>query len=309
MWCAARRACAGASTWNSSPRPVPATSSSYRHSCRTRRSMPAPTSRWNVWSFAATTRPWSSTSTSTRSRSRNKCCGSIRSTKAEPPRQSPPGSEKLFRDRCPFFLAAIEQRLLLVLGPISAIAFAKTADAAARAFDRLVAQPDQRAFDRPHVAGREAPIITAHTSEMVDAISGDTAGEVDVGVEVAQSERPGRAEHRLAPVQAGIARARDRAPAAVLPVDEDHVVEEIERLEAHDQRRIAVLLQQASGKQRGFETMGGMAPHDLTEAAQRARAGRRLGVVGEPVQVILHLRRRAQARNQAPLGRREGGER
>jgi hypothetical protein len=81
-WCAARRACAGASSSSSWRRPVPATSSMCRRSCRTRRSTPRAMRRWNASWCAATARRWSSTLTSRRLSSRKPSSGSTRSTRA-----------------------------------------------------------------------------------------------------------------------------------------------------------------------------------------------------------------------------------
>ena len=64
-----------------------------------------------------------------------------------------------------------------------------------------------------------------------------------------------------------------------------------------------MLLHDGSGRERRLQAMRGAAPDHLPETAERVAA--RLGVVGHPVEEALHLRRRAQAPNQAPLGRRE----
>src|SRR3954468_4240532 len=81
--CAARRACAGASGWNSPPRLAPAISSMCRRSYRTRKSTPARASRSNACWCAAITRQLWSTSTSSRWRSLTRCYGWIRFTRAD----------------------------------------------------------------------------------------------------------------------------------------------------------------------------------------------------------------------------------
>src|SRR6185312_10651340 len=81
--CAARRACAGASGWNSPPRLAQAISSMCRRSYRTRKSTPARASRSNVYWCAAITRRWWSTSTSSRWRSLTRCYVCIRLTMAD----------------------------------------------------------------------------------------------------------------------------------------------------------------------------------------------------------------------------------
>ena len=69
-------------------------------------------------------------------------------------------------------------------------------------------------------------------------------------------------------------------------VDEDHVVEQIDRLEAEDERRIAVLLEDDGRRERRLETVRRARAHDATEAAQRLTAG--LGVVRQGVEPRLH---------------------
>jgi hypothetical protein len=83
------------------------------------------------------------------------------------------------------------------------------------------------------------------------------------------------------------------------------VIELVDRLEADDERRIAVLLEHGGGKQRRFETVRRVVPDDAAEAAQRRASGRRLGVVRKRVEVALNRQRRAQALDQASFGWRE----
>ena len=71
-----------------------------------------------------------------------------------------------------------------------------------------------------------------------------------------------------------------------MAIDEDHVVEHVDRFQAHQQRRVAVLLQHAGGEQRGLQAMRRAAPDHLPEAAQRVAVG--LGVVRQPVEKALH---------------------
>ena len=46
----------------------------------------------------------------------------------------------------------------------------------------------------------------------------------------------------------------------LLPVDEDHVIQLVDRLEADDQRRIAVLLEDDGGEQRRLQAVGAPVP-------------------------------------------------
>jgi hypothetical protein len=83
------------------------------------------------------------------------------------------------------------------------------------------------------------------------------------------------------------------------------VVELVDRLEAEDQRRIAVLLEHDGGEEGGLEAMRGAVADDAAEAAQGRAAGRRLGVIRQAVQIVLNGERRPQPRDQAALARRE----
>jgi hypothetical protein len=109
-------------------------------------------------------------------------------------------------------------------------------------------------------------------------------------------------------VQAWITRARYRPPSTVFPVYEDDVIEVINRLETHDERRKSVLLQNAGGSQGRLKAVRRTMPQNLPETSQRFWTGLRFGVVGQPVEKPLHQDRRAQPPNQASLRWREYGE-
>ncbi len=96
---------------------------------------------------------------------------------------------------------------------------------------------DEQLLHGPHVAGGEAPVVAAHGGQMRHRVAAHASGVVHVGIDVAQCEGARRGKDRPPAVQAGVARAGNRPPAAWAPVDEDHVVEPVDRLEAHQQRR------------------------------------------------------------------------
>ena len=154
------------------------------------------------------------------------------------------------------------------------------------------ARPSTRSS--PTAASRSAPARANRHAVRLDA-----AGEVDVLVEVAERERPRRREHRLPAVQARIARARDGAPACRRAVDEDHVIEQVDRLEAEDERRIAVLLEDHRRRQRRLEAVRGAGANDAAEASQRLAA--LFGVVRQRIEPPLHGRGRAQPRDDPAL--------
>ena len=91
---------------------------------------------------------------------------------------------------------------------------------------------------------RQPPVVAAEHAQVDHAYALHAAGRVDVRIEVAQREVPqaiGRPACR--PCRPG---SRDRATEPQRPralVDEDHVIEFVDRLQAHDERRIAVLLE------------------------------------------------------------------
>jgi hypothetical protein len=84
------------------------------------------------------------------------------------------------------------------------------------------------------------------------------------------------------------------------------VVELVDRLEADDQRGIAVLLENARGGQRRLEAVRRAGSDDAAKTAQRGRPGWRLGVVRELVEEMLDLRGRVEPADQPPFGGGEG---
>ena len=119
---------------------------------------------------------------------------------------------------------------------------------------------------------REPPVVGPHHAKIDDGVRLDAAGEVDVRLEVAERERAWRRKQRPPPVQARIARARDRSPSGLRSIDEDDVIEQVDRLEAQHERRIAMLLEDHGRRQRGFEAMRRSGPDDAAKAAQRLAA-------------------------------------
>ena len=89
----------------------------------------------------------------------------------------------------------------------------------------------------------------------------------------------------------------------MLLVDEDDVIQLVDRLEAENERRIRMLLEDDGREQGGFETVRASVAHYAAEAAERGSFRGRLRVVRQPVQVPLHVIRRPQSRNEAPFSR------
>ena len=170
-------------------------------------------------------------------------------------------------------------------------------------------QSSSSLLDLPHVLLRQPPVVASEHPQIDDRVRLDAPGEVDVPLEVAQRQRARRGEDRLAPVQSRVARARDRAPARRRAVDEDHVVEQVDRLEAEDQRRIAVLLEDDGRRERRFEAVRGAGADDAAERSQRLAA--LLGVVRQRVQPAparrAGVRSRAISRRSAAVNGSAGG--
>jgi hypothetical protein len=80
------------------------------------------------------------------------------------------------------------------------------------------------------------------------------------------------------------------------------VVQLVDRLEAEDERRIAVRLEDDGGEECRLETVGASLADDAAEAAQRGAAAGLL-VVGQLVQVALNGGRCSQACDQPTLAR------
>lgn len=104
-------------------------------------------------------------------------------------------------------------------------------------------------------------------------------------------------------MKARIARASDRAPSSLRLVDEEDVVEEVDRLESQKERGIAVLLENDSGSEGGFEAVSLSGANDPAECPHRIAA--LLIVVWERVQPALNRGRRTKPVDQPLLGRGE----
>ena len=77
-------------------------------------------------------------------------------------------------------------------------------------------------------------------------------------------------------------------------VDEDHVIEVVDRFEAENEWRVAMAFEDDRGGQRRLQAMHRVMRNDPAKAAKRRAPGGRLGVVGQPVQELLNERRRPQ---------------
>ena len=148
---------------------------------------------------------------------------------------------------------------------------------------------EQHLLDFPHILLGQTPVVLAHHPQIDDGVRLDAAGEIDVRLDVAERERARRGEERLPAVQSGIARSRDRSPAGAGAIDEDDVIEQVDRLEAEDQRRVAVLLHDHRRRERRLQAVRRAGADHTAKAAQRLAA--LLGVIGQRIQPLLHRER------------------
>jgi hypothetical protein len=173
--------------------------------------------------------------------------------------------------------------------------------------DWPVRQIQEHALHLPDVRPGQPPLVIAHQLAKVhDRVAGDAPREIDVRVDVAERKRTRRREHRLAAVESRVARTRDRPPAPTVLIGEEHMIEVVDRLEAEEQRRVAMRLEDDGGKQGGLETVRAPLADDAPEAAQGGPAARFL-VVRQRIEVLLDGARRPQPGDQAPLPEREAG--
>src|SRR5262245_9200628 len=105
-------------------------------------------------------------------------------------------------------------------------------------------------------------------------------------------------------MQARIAGAGHRSPASVPLIEEDDVVEVVDRFETQDERGITVLFQDHRREERRLEAVGAAGTHDPAETPER-RAPVWFLVVRQLIQIALDIERRPEARDQPSLGRRE----
>src|SRR5262249_24506130 len=150
-------------------------------------------------------------------------------------------SYEFVREGRPGFTSFVVHRLqLAVLLPEGAIALPQPLRSRVRRLDAPMRIVEQHPLDLPDVRVRESPVVVAHLVRHVDdRVARDAAGEVDVWIRVSERERSWRLEHGPAAVQTRIPRASHRSPAPATLIDEDDVVEVIDRFETEHERRVA----------------------------------------------------------------------
>src|SRR5262249_25707769 len=135
-------------------------------------------------------------------------------------------------------ISVLLHRFSAVRQPVLAIPAAQRVDPPIGRSNLPMRVREQRALDFPYVAVGGPPVVAAEHAQIDNGIAGDAAGEVEVWIEIAERERTRRGEDRLAAVQPRVPRSRHRSPAAAVAIEEDHVIELVDRFEAEGERRI-----------------------------------------------------------------------
>src|SRR5882672_6321724 len=154
-------------------------------------------------------------------------------------------------------------------------------------------------FNLRHIPRRETPVIVTELGEVRKPVTFYSAGEIHIRIEITPRQIPEGSKQRLAAVQSNITRTANRAPQTAFLKNENHVIEQILRLDIQQQRRIAVLFQNHGCTDRGFKAVGFMPFYHFTERPKRATVA--LPVVGHGAEKSLHLRRLAKRFDQSPL--------
>ncbi len=159
---------------------------------------------------------------------------------------------------------------------------------------------EQEALNLPDVLFREPPVPRPQNSEVNHRVRFDAAGVVHVALGVAERKCARRGEHGFSTVQTGVTRARHRSPTLRRAVDEDHMIEEVDRLETENERGKAMLLEDDRGRERGLEAVSLARADDTAKAPQRFPT--LLSVVRERIQPALYSARRFETANETTLG-------
>ena len=85
-----------------------------------------------------------------------------------------------------------------------------------RSLDLPMRHLNERSFHFPYVLRRKPPITLDQRSQIGNAIAFDAPGAIHIRVHITHHQMAYGPEHRLAPVQSGITRARHGSPASSL---------------------------------------------------------------------------------------------
>src|SRR5262249_26123246 len=145
------------------------------------------------------------------------------------PLRSSAGAE-FFGQFAPSIAAPVAlHRLPAVPPPVLAVPPAQRVDPLSGRLNLAVRIVEQDALDFPRIAFRRPPVVAGENAKIDNRVAGDAAGVVDIRIEIAQRQRTRRREDRLATVESRVSRPGDRAPSAAVPVQEDDMIEFVDR--------------------------------------------------------------------------------
>lgn len=172
-----------------------------------------------------------------------------------------------------------------------------------RGSDTAMRPVTKQALHLPEISIRQPPVVGIQHSQVEHAVTLDSPRVIHVSLRITLRESARRLEERLAAMQAGITRARDGPPARLRAIDPDYMIEQVYRLEAQHERRMAVLLENGRGEQCCFETVSSARACDTSKPPHRVTS--RLSIVWEIVQPSLNRERCAKLVYKSPLTRSE----
>ena len=172
-----------------------------------------------------------------------------------------------------------------------------------RGSDTAMRPVAKQALHLPEISIRQPPVVRIQHSQVEHAITLDPSRVIYVSLRIALRESARRPEERLAAMQAGITRTRNGSPPRLRAINPDHMIEQVDRLEAQHKRRIAVLLENSGCEQCCFETVSSARACDTPKPAHRVTS--RLSIVWETVQPSLNCERCAKLVYKSPLTRSE----
>ena len=158
-------------------------------------------------------------------------------------------------------------------------------------------------FDFPDVSIGQPPVVRIENAKIEHTIPLDATRVIHVTLSVAQREGAWRTEERLSAMQPRIARACHRSPPCLRAIHENHVIEEIDRLESKNEWRVTMLLENSRGEHGGFEAMSSSCSNDSAKSAHRVAGG--FSIVRQLVQPSLNRSRGFQLVDKPPLNCRK----
>lgn len=190
-------------------------------------------------------------------------------------------------------------RLVAILSNELAIATMPDSEQTIRRFDWTVRPVAKELLDFPEISVGQPPVVRIEHSQVEHAITFDPARVIHITFGVTRCESAWCWEQRLSSMESRIPGASNGAPACLCSIHENHVIEKIDRFEAKNERRIAVLLEKRCREQRSFEAVSSSCSHYTAKPTHRVAC--RLTIVWQIIQPALYRERRAEIVDEASL--------